>query len=213
MAVNRYHARRLALGVVAAGATGVAALLGPAQAAHADAGVNWDAIAQCESGGNWGINTGNGYSGGLQFTPGTWASNGGRQYAGSAHQATRAQQIAVAERVLKSQGIKAWPTCGKRSGSTKQYAGKSTAGSATKSTARSQASRSQTRKSAPATTQGLPGGVQPDGRTYVVRSGDTLSTIAEQQSVRGGWASLYTLNKQVVGGDPNLIFPGQKLAL
>jgi hypothetical protein len=123
MAVNRYHARRLALGVVAAGATGVAALLGPAQAAHADSGVNWDAIAQCESGGNWGINTGNGFSGGLQFTPGTWASNGGRQYAGSAHQATREQQIAVAERVLKSQGIKAWPTCGKRSGSTKQYAG------------------------------------------------------------------------------------------
>jgi len=213
MAVNRYHARRLALGVVAAGATGVAALLGPAQAAHADSGVNWDAIAQCESGGNWGINTGNGFSGGLQFTSGTWASNGGRQYAGSAHQATREQQIAVAERVLKSQGIKAWPTCGKRSGSTQQYAGKSTSSSRSTGNSSSKATRSQTRKSAPATTQGLPGGVQPDGRTYVVRSGDTLSTIAEQQSVKGGWASLYTLNKQVVGADPNLIFPGQKLAL
>jgi nucleoid-associated protein YgaU len=213
MAVNRYHARRLALGVVAAGATGVAALLGPAQAAHADSGVNWDAIAQCESSGNWGINTGNGYSGGLQFTQGTWASNGGTQYAGSAHQATRAQQIAVAERVLKSQGIKAWPTCGARSGSTRQYAGSNTAGTGTTTTqGKSQASRSQTRKSAPAT-QGLPSGVQADGRTYVVRSGDTLSNIAAQQSVNGGWTALYVLNKQVVGGNPNLIFPGQKLAL
>jgi nucleoid-associated protein YgaU len=218
MAVNRYHARRLALGVVAAGATGVAALLGPASPAHAGSGVNWDAVAQCESGGNWGINTGNGYSGGLQFAPGTWAGNGGRQYAGNAHQATREQQIAVAERVLKSQGIKAWPTCGKRSGSTKQYAGSNTAG-ARKATTQSRstqgkapASRSQTRKSAPVT-QGLPGGLQADGRTYVVRSGDTLSTIAENHSVKGGWAALYELNKQVVGADPNLILPGQKLAL
>ena len=111
MAVNRYHARRLALGVVAAGATGVAALLGPAQAAHADSGVNWDAIAQCESGGNWGINTGNGFSGGLQFTAGTWRANGG---SGSAHNASRDEQIRVAENVLHSQGIGAWPVCGRR---------------------------------------------------------------------------------------------------
>src|SRR2546423_592285 len=81
------------------GAAGAATLLGPAQAASADAGTNWDAIAQCESGGNWGINTGNGFSGGLQFTPGTWAAYGGKQYAGNANQASREQQIAVAEKV------------------------------------------------------------------------------------------------------------------
>ena len=74
--------------------------------------VNWSAIAACESGGNWGTNTGNGFYGGLQFTEGTWLANGGGQYAASANLATPAQQIAVAERVLASQGIGAWPVCG-----------------------------------------------------------------------------------------------------
>jgi hypothetical protein len=78
--------------------------------ANADS-VNWDAIAQCESGGNWSINTGNGYSGGLQFTQSTWRSHGGQ---GSAHNASRAEQIRVAENVLANQGIGAWPVCGKR---------------------------------------------------------------------------------------------------
>ncbi|WP_415823694.1 transglycosylase family protein, partial [Mycobacterium basiliense] len=73
--------------------------------------VNWDAIAQCESGGNWSINTGNGYSGGLQFTSGTWHANGG---SGSAASASREEQIRVAENVLRSQGIGAWPVCGRR---------------------------------------------------------------------------------------------------
>ncbi len=73
--------------------------------------VDWDAIAQCESGGNWAINTGNGYYGGLQFTPGTWHANGG---AGSAANASREEQIRVAENVLANQGIGAWPVCGRR---------------------------------------------------------------------------------------------------
>ncbi|MCR5913849.1 DUF348 domain-containing protein [Corynebacterium sp. zg254] len=71
----------------------------------------WDAIAQCESGGNWAINTGNGYQGGLQFSPSTWAGFGGTEYAPAAHMATREQQIAVAERVRASQGWGAWPSC------------------------------------------------------------------------------------------------------
>jgi LysM repeat protein len=75
-------------------------------------GVNWAAIAACESGGNWGANTGNGFSGGLQFTQGTWNAYGGGQYASSASQATPAQQMAVANRVLAGQGIGAWPVCG-----------------------------------------------------------------------------------------------------
>jgi hypothetical protein len=73
--------------------------------------VNWDAIAQCESGGNWGISTGNGFSGGLQFTASTWRSNGG---SGSPNGASREEQIRVAENVLHSQGIGAWPVCGRR---------------------------------------------------------------------------------------------------
>jgi len=81
------------------------------QAAAATDG-EWDQVARCESGGNWAINTGNGYQGGLQFSQGTWASHGGGQYAPSAQLATKDQQIAVAERVLASQGRGAWPVCG-----------------------------------------------------------------------------------------------------
>jgi resuscitation-promoting factor RpfA len=72
----------------------------------------WDQVARCESGGNWGINTGNGYHGGVQFSGSTWASHGGGEYAPSAELATREQQIAVAERVLATQGRGAWPVCG-----------------------------------------------------------------------------------------------------
>lgn len=83
-------------------------------AATAFAQPNWDAIAACESSGNWGINTGNGYQGGLQFTPGTWTSHGGLEYAPAANLASREEQIAVANNVLASQGIGAWPVCGSR---------------------------------------------------------------------------------------------------
>ncbi|WP_396894966.1 transglycosylase family protein [Mycolicibacterium sp.] len=76
--------------------------------ANADS-VNWDAIAACESSGNWAINTGNGYYGGLQFSPSTWAANGG---SGMPHQASREEQIRVAENTLRTQGIGAWPSCG-----------------------------------------------------------------------------------------------------
>lgn len=71
----------------------------------------WDLLARCESNGNWRANTGNGYHGGLQFHPQTWTAHGGQTYAPYAHEATRAQQIAVAERVRASQGWSAWPAC------------------------------------------------------------------------------------------------------
>lgn len=74
---------------------------------------NWDAVAQCESGGNWGANTGNGAYGGLQFKPATWAQYGG---VGNPATASRDQQIAVANRVLADQGLDAWPKCGTASG-------------------------------------------------------------------------------------------------
>jgi resuscitation-promoting factor RpfE len=93
-----------------AGALSVAPLALGAGTANADS-VNWDAVAACESGGNWSINTGNGYYGGLQFTMGTWQSHGG---SGSPHSASREEQIRVAENVLQNQGIGAWPSCGGR---------------------------------------------------------------------------------------------------
>jgi LysM repeat protein len=79
---------------------------------YSGSGVNWDAIAACESGGNWTTSTGNGFSGGLQFSQGTWDAYGGGQYASTAAGASQSQQIAVAQRVLAGQGIGAWPVCG-----------------------------------------------------------------------------------------------------
>ena len=76
----------------------------------------WDQLAQCEAGGDWTADTGNGYYGGLQFHPDTWAAHGGRQYAEQAHQASRAEQIAVAERVRDAQGWSAWPHCSRELG-------------------------------------------------------------------------------------------------
>ena len=77
-------------------------------------GLNWDAVAACESGGNWHINTGNGYYGGLQFDSGTWLSNGGGAYAPRADLASREQQIAVATRLYNARGASPWPVCGQR---------------------------------------------------------------------------------------------------
>lgn len=88
---------------------GIGTTLGATAPAHAEP--NWDAVAACESGGNWHINTGNGYHGGLQFTLGTWHANGGL---GLPENASREEQIRVAEHVLHSQGIGAWPICGRR---------------------------------------------------------------------------------------------------
>jgi hypothetical protein len=74
---------------------------------------NWDLVAQCESGGNWAINTGN-YDGGLQFLPATWAANGGLQFAPAANLASREEQIAVANNLYARAGMAPWPVCGAR---------------------------------------------------------------------------------------------------
>jgi hypothetical protein len=79
----------------------------------------WDKVAQCESTGNWSINSGNGFYGGLQFTNSTWAAYGGTAYAAQANQATKAQQITIAEKVLASQGPGAWPICSVKAGLTR----------------------------------------------------------------------------------------------
>ncbi|MEU3012361.1 transglycosylase family protein [Nocardia asteroides] len=99
-----------ALGVAAITGALVAVPFSLATGTASAATHNWDGVAQCESGGNWGINTGNGYYGGLQFSQSTWAANGGQ---GSAHNASKEEQIRVAENVLATQGVGAWPHCGR----------------------------------------------------------------------------------------------------
>lgn len=168
--------------------------------------VNWDAIAKCESGGNWAINTGNGFYGGLQFTMGTWHANGG---VGAPQSASREQQIAVAERVLATQGIHAWPVCGAHAGD-----------GAVAASAPSQhhvVHRVVTPKAptAPKHLQSTSSAPQAAPRSaangdYTVVAGDTLSGIAHKLNVPGGWNALWNANKSVVP-NPNLIFPGQKL--
>jgi resuscitation-promoting factor RpfC len=101
------------LAAAIAGALGLIPMAFSTGTASADS-VNWDAIAQCESGGNWSTNTGNGTYGGLQFKQATWSSNGG---VGNPAAAPRSEQIRVAENVLRTQGLKAWPTCGARGAS------------------------------------------------------------------------------------------------
>jgi len=134
--------------------------------AHADP--NWDAIAACESGGNWSIATGNGYYGGLQFSLSTWRAYGGT---GMPQNASRETQIAVAQRVLAGQGIGAWPVCGKRAGTTTP---------AVRPVA----------KPAPAS----PGPVN----TYTVQAGDTLALIAGKLGTHGGWEAIAAANTATV---------------
>ncbi|MFF4353167.1 transglycosylase family protein [Streptomyces sp. NPDC001530] len=309
--------------IVAAGVTGSAIaipLLGATSASAADS-TTWDRVAECESGGSWSANNGNGYYGGLQLTQENWEAHGGLAYAPSADQASRSQQIAVAEKVLDDKGLAAWPTCGPLSGLSKDsgevevdtgVADDSSSSStssglsnsplsnspdssdssgssdssdsdsssgdssgATENTTKSDTSSSgasgdskesdssdtDTTKSDESDKSGQNGDSSgtsdsstsgagrhrgdsaeedategaTDGRTdgasgrhasrgsgasrdavdgsYTVRSGDSLSTIADSLDLSGGWSELYAENKETVGTDPDLIIPGQRLAV
>jgi resuscitation-promoting factor RpfA len=180
-----HHIRNTVAATAGVAAAGTLALAAAAPAQADTGGVNWDAVATCESGGNWAINTGNGFFGGLQFTLSTWHANGG---VGMPQHASRETQIAVANRVLQTQGIGAWPVCGKRA-----HVGNPTP--------------------VPPETP-TPAVVAPAGptTTYTVRVGDTLSAIAAQHHVAGGWSPLFALNRHILS-DPNMILPGQTLQL
>ncbi|MFG1638992.1 transglycosylase family protein [Amycolatopsis sp. NPDC049252] len=172
---------------------------------------NWDAIAQCESGGNWSINTGNGYYGGLQFTQSTWKAYGGT---GSAQGASREQQIAVAERVLQGQGIGAWPVCGKKGGG-----GSSTAPRTAKTTTPKKVTPKKSTPAAPkqatpkqaAPTQAAGVSSSNPAGNYTVVAGDTLSKIAKQFNVQGGYQKLQDLNAKYIP-NADMILVGQKIA-
>ncbi|MGW5401199.1 transglycosylase family protein [Streptomyces sp. NPDC003952] len=207
--------------VVTAGGAGIALPLIGAGAAHAASVDTWNKVATCESTSNWSINTGNGYYGGLQFSQSTWRAFGGTAYAARADLATKAQQIAVAEKVLKGQGPQAWPLCGKQAGLSRSgpapalgAQGRATAPAKAAApkivTAAAPKAAPQT---APQDTTPRPTGTSVLPNPYVVAPGDSLSAIATEQHVEGGWQSLYATNRAVVGGDPDLIFPGQRLTL
>jgi hypothetical protein len=142
--------KRRVTGVAVAGVATVAGGMAPASSAQASS--VWDRVAACESGGNWHINTGNGFYGGLQFTRSTWSGFGGGRYASRADLATRSEQIAVAQRVLATQGPGAWPTCGARAGLTRSNGGASGGGS-TAAASRS-ANRTTVHHSSPAASHG-----------------------------------------------------------
>ncbi|MGK5631919.1 transglycosylase family protein [Streptomyces sp. URMC 123] len=235
MSVRQSHGRTVATLAGAALLAPLALVATTGQAQAADGGV-WDRIAQCESGGNWKINTGNGYHGGLQFAPSTWRAYGGTAYAPTADRASRGQQIAVATKVQAAQGWGAWPTCSARAGAggkapavggdhgtvtkraTKSAKG-SVKGSAKSSAAgKSAASSGRTtqRKAAPSTAPaprrdaGTVG--RADGRGgYTVRPGDTLGAIAAAHNTT--WQRLHAANADVIGANPDLIFPGQRLTV
>ncbi|GHG49247.1 transglycosylase [Sinomonas cellulolyticus] len=205
-------AARRSLAVVAAGGAALSAAALGAPAANAASGSTWDALAQCESSGNWAINTGNGFSGGLQFTPSTWAAYGG---VGAPQNATRDQQIAVAERVLAGQGWGAWPACSAKLG----LYGTAGANPTPVQVQAAPVQQAPVKQAAPvqqAPVQQAPARhaapVQVSGSTYTVVAGDTLSQIAQKLNVKGGWQALADANANVIS-DPNLIFPGQQLHL
>ncbi|TJZ42519.1 LysM peptidoglycan-binding domain-containing protein [Streptomyces piniterrae] len=200
--------------VTLAGVAGaaVAVPLMAASSASAASVETWDKVAQCESGGNWSINTGNGYYGGLQFSNSSWAAAGGTQYAPRADLATKSQQIAAAEKLLAIQGPGAW-TCAGAGNLTAggPAADVDTSGSAeTKSAPQKQAEDTVKTTPAPQQEKSQPAPKKSNGSgNYTVKAGDTLAKIAKAHGT--DWKSVYADNKSVIGGNPNLIFPGQQL--
>ncbi|MEU9927904.1 transglycosylase family protein [Streptomyces anulatus] len=216
-----------------AGVTGaaVAVPLMGATSASAASVETWDAVAQCESGGNWSINTGNGYYGGLQFSQSSWAAAGGTQYASRADLASKDQQIATAEKLLDLQGPGAWACAGaggltndgvdpgvntgSGSGESKPEQAQPERQAEQPATRSEQRTAPQAEKKAESKkTVTTPTGekVQKGDGEYKVEAGDTLSTIAEAEGVKGGWSKLFELNDDIVK-DADLIFPGQQLHL
>jgi resuscitation-promoting factor RpfA len=191
--------------------------------ASADTGV-WDRVAACESSGNWSINTGNGFYGGLQFTQSTWQAYGGTQYASRADLASKSAQIATAQKVLASQGPGAWPVCSVRAGLTTTNGGgavtvtksttqKSTTTKKTTTTRKAPTERSTTvNRSSERAELTAPARHAKGGATVTVKSGDTLAKLATVHHVKGGWERLFALNDGIVK-NPNLIFVGQQLTL
>lgn len=215
---------------------GVAAATMSMPAANAVDGATWDALAQCESGGNWSINTGNGFYGGLQFTQQSWNGVG---MSGSPATASRAQQIEAGERLLAIQGWGAWPACSAKlglygkTGAAPTYTEPTTTVAAQSQTQQTYtAPAAQAAPAAPAA-QAAPAAVEAPAAapaapaveapaaapvaapkaaagTYTVVPGDSLSLIASKLGVAGGYQAIAAANTDIIY-NVDLIFPGQVL--
>ena len=230
---------RTITGLAGGAAVAAAGLMLAAAPANAAPDTTWDDLAQCESGGDWSTNTGNGYSGGLQFSPSTWEAYGG---SGSASDASRGEQIAVAERVLDSQGWGAWPSCSQQVGASGSADPSSApaeseineAPAQEESTSQGETAETQAQEEAPTEnsyeqqapaqnqvpteapvapqTPAKPSAVAGSGEFYTVQAGDTLESIAQAQGVDGGWSQLWAANLDEVS-NPDVIVVGQELEL
>ncbi|MFB8169820.1 transglycosylase family protein [Kitasatospora purpeofusca] len=216
-----------ALGVAGIGLTVPCLTAGTASAASV---ATWDKVAQCESTGNWSINTGNGFYGGLQFTNSTWAEFGGTSFAARADLATKDQQIAIAEKVLAVQGPGAWPVCSVQAGLTKggtpaavDTSAAAPAAKPAEKPAASDAAQPAAKPAASDAAQQRTGAQdwqkwhrqagQEASADYTVVAGDWLSSIADKNNVQGGWERLYELNRSTLAEGPHSIYPGQHLTL
>jgi len=195
---------RKAISAVAAAGGLAAVALATAGSASAATDAQWNKLAECESGGNWGINTGNGYYGGLQFSRTTWLAYGGGAFAPTANKASREQQISIAAKVAVGQGWGAWGCAGRAGiyGASPTAPGDDARGG-------DQVSRSAARKSLATNT--AKGGSVGRGK-HVVHSGETLSSIATANHIGGGWQQLFAANKGVLKS-PNTLRVGQVLTL
>jgi nucleoid-associated protein YgaU len=230
----RNNARKIGLATAPLAAAIPFALSSPAEAATTG---TWERLASCESGGNWDINTGNGYYGGLQFSDGTWDANGGERFARRADLATKAEQIAIAEKLLNARGWSPWPACSSKLGLDRsdargnpeapapqrednnaqtQAAGNRDATQVASRSNKRTAPKAETKSKRQASPKAAPQGKhrkQAGHGLYVVRRGDTLSAIANRKNLPGGWQGLYRVNRSVIGNNPGLIKPGQQLHL
>jgi murein DD-endopeptidase MepM/ murein hydrolase activator NlpD len=201
--------RKAASVALTAGGAGIVLPIMSAGSAGAASVDTWDKVAQCESTGNWKINTGNGFYGGLQFTQSSWDAAGGTEYASRADLATKDQQIAVAEKLLDMQGPGAWPVCGPQAGLTQDSPDPAIdpdGSGGDRADSGERADRAE--RPAPAKKQ-----KKKASDSYTVVSGDTLFKIAAAQDVEGGWEAVYEDNRDVIGDDPDTIYPDQKLSL
>lgn len=188
--------KRIAIGAAMTATGGIVLPLVSATTANSATVSTWDKVAACESSGNWAINTGNTFYGGLQFTLPSWAAAGGTKYASRPDLASKHDQIVTAEVLLNMQGPGAWPVCGPKAGLVNDNVDPYATAPAPKPVP----------KPVPAP--------NPVPATYTVKSGDWLSTIARvQMGAANKWKELYAANKTVIGSNPNRIFPGQRLAI
>ncbi|MFE5582313.1 transglycosylase family protein [Kitasatospora sp. NPDC056531] len=176
---------------------------------------DWERVAACESSGNWHVNSGNGYFGGLQFDQSTWRANGGLAYAPRPDLASREEQMAVAQHLADRRGLAPWPVCGARARAGSGHGHDHGHGhGATRDHGRAAVLPPPAATSAPASTSAASSSASADeDGQWTVREGDTLDQLATALRVPGGWPALYALNRSVVGEDPDLIEPGLVLRL